>query len=315
MASMFTLAHLSDPHLGPLPRVKFRELFSKRIMGYTNWHVRRRGRHDMNCLAALTRDLLAQNPDHIACTGDLAVIGLDAEFTPARAFLEKLGTPEHVSLVPGNHDTYVRGTADHPQLHWSEYMTGDGKRVEGEPPFPYVRRRGKIGIIGLSTAVPTGFHSAQGRIGKEQALALTDILKQLGDEGLFRVVMIHHPPGGTEDIFRRLTDARRIKRALLRSGAELVLHGHNHTSDHSTLLGLSGPVQVVGVPSASAGPNDNKEPGAYNLYNIDGEPGRWSCEMIVRGFVKGEAGVVERRRLMLLDPAAHRTLVPPGLAV
>jgi 3',5'-cyclic AMP phosphodiesterase CpdA len=314
---MFTLAHLSDPHLGPLPRVKFRELFSKRIMGYTNWHVRRRGRHDMACLAALTKDMLEQKPDHIACTGDLAVIGLDAEFIPARSFLEKLGTPEHVSLVPGNHDSYVRGTADHPQLHWSEYMTGDGERVEGEPHFPYVRRRGPIGIIGVSTAVPTGFHSAQGRIGKEQAQAITDILHTLGEEGLFRVVLIHHPPGGTEDIFRRLTDARRIKRALLRSGAELVLHGHNHTVDRSTLLGLNGPVQVVGVPSASAGPNDNKEPGSYNLYKIDGEAGRWTCQMIRRGFVKGQNGVVERQRLMLLEPEAPRVRIAahPGIAV
>jgi len=312
---MFTLAHLSDPHLGPLPRVKFRELFSKRIMGYANWHVRRRGRHDMACLAALTRDMLEQKPDHVACTGDLAVIGLDAEFIPARAFLEKLGPPDFVSLVPGNHDTYVRATADHPQLHWSEYMTGDGKRVEGEPPFPYVRRRGKIALIGVSTAVPTGFHSAQGRIGKEQALALSRILRQLGDEGLFRVILIHHPPGGTEDIFRRLTDARRIKRALLKSGAELVLHGHNHTSDHSTLLGLDGPVEVVGVPSASAGPNDNKEPGAYNLYRIDGEPGRWSCEMITRGYVRGKDDVVERRRLMLIEAAPSRLVAAPGLAV
>lgn len=312
---MFSLAHLSDPHLGPLPRVKFRELFSKRIMGYANWHVRRRGRHDMKCLATLTKDILDQGVDHIACTGDLAVIGLDAEFTPARAFLETLGTPDFVSLVPGNHDTYVRSTADHPQLHWSEYMTGDGKRVEGEPPFPYVRRRGPVGIVGLSTAVPTGFHSAQGRIGKEQARALTDILKKLGEEGLFRVVLIHHPPGGTEDIFRRLTDARRIKRALLRSGAELVLHGHNHTSDHSTLLGLDGPVQVVGVPSASAGPNDNKEPGAYNIYNIDGEPGRWHCEMVTRGYVRGEEGVVERKRMTLIQPNPSRMIAAPGLTL
>src|ERR1044071_8123631 len=105
---MFTLAHLSDPHLGPLPKVKFRELFSKRIMGYANWKVRRRGRHDMATLANLTLDMLSQAPDHIACTGDLAVIGLDAEFTPARLFLEKLGDPQLVSLVPGNHDSYVR---------------------------------------------------------------------------------------------------------------------------------------------------------------------------------------------------------------
>jgi len=269
----------------------------------------------MACLAALTGDLLEQKPDHIACTGDLAVIGLDAEFTPARAFLEKLGDPKKVSLVPGNHDSYVRGTADHPQLHWSEYMTGDGERAQDDPPFPYVRRRGKVAIVGLSSAVPTGFHSAQGRLGKEQSRAATDILRQLGEEGMFRVILIHHPPGGTEDMFRRLTDARRIKRALLLSGAELILHGHNHLPERKSLLGRDGPVPAVGVPSASAGPNDNKAPGAYNLYRIDGEPGRWSCEMEVRGFARGETEIAERQRVMLIEPEAQRIVAPPGLAV
>ncbi len=314
---MFTLAHLSDPHLGPLPRATFRDLFSKRIMGYTNWHIRRRGRHDMACLAALTKDLLAQKCDHIACTGDLAVIGLDAEFIPGRAFLETLGDPKHVSLVPGNHDSYVRGTADHPQLHWSEWMTGDHQRVEGDPHFPYVRRRGKVALIGLSTAVPTGFHSAQGRLGKEQCRALTAILAELGREGLFRVVLIHHPPSGTGEMFRRLTDARRIKRAVLRAGAELLLHGHNHKAERTTLIGLDGPVPSVGVPSASAGPNDPRAPGAYNIYRIDGEPGRWSCEMITRGFARGEDNITERQRLMLIEPDAGSgaAIAHPGLTV
>ncbi len=43
---MFVLAHLSDPHLGPLPRARMRELASKRMLGFVNW---RRGR--MHALA------------------------------------------------------------------------------------------------------------------------------------------------------------------------------------------------------------------------------------------------------------------------
>ena len=38
---MFRLAHLSDAHIGPLPRPKWRELIGKRATGYINW---RRGR-------------------------------------------------------------------------------------------------------------------------------------------------------------------------------------------------------------------------------------------------------------------------------
>ena len=42
----FTLAHLSDPHLAPLPRPRLSELIGKRITGYLNWQLRRRFIHD-----------------------------------------------------------------------------------------------------------------------------------------------------------------------------------------------------------------------------------------------------------------------------
>ena len=39
---MFVLAHLSDPHLAPLPRPRPLELLSKRGLGYLNWLRKRR---------------------------------------------------------------------------------------------------------------------------------------------------------------------------------------------------------------------------------------------------------------------------------
>lgn len=297
---MFTLAHFSDPHLGPLPRPRWHELMSKRALGFTNWTLRRRGRHDMVCLAALVQDLLAQSPDHVALTGDLAVIGLPDEFVPARAFLETVGTPQFVSLVPGNHDAYVRSTAHHSIRHWLDYMKGDSDRAHDEPHFPYVRRRGPIGIVGVSSAVPTMPVSAAGKVGEKQAQAVARALAALGREGLFRVVLIHHPPVPSGAVLRRLSDARHMAEAFREAGAELVLHGHNHRPERAMLPGKDGPVTVVGVPSASAGPADQRAPGAYNLYRIDGEPGRWSCEMVVRGFAPNQEGIAERGRVPLM---------------
>ena len=37
----FLLAHLSDPHLGPMPPARVGELASKRAIGYLNWHRKR----------------------------------------------------------------------------------------------------------------------------------------------------------------------------------------------------------------------------------------------------------------------------------
>ena len=38
---MFVLAHLSDPHLGPVPMPRFAELTGKRALGFVNWQRRR----------------------------------------------------------------------------------------------------------------------------------------------------------------------------------------------------------------------------------------------------------------------------------
>ena len=109
---MFRLAHLTDPHLGPLPRPHLRQLLSKRLTGWYNWHRGRRGMHDMELLARLVFDIREQNADHIACTGDTCNIGLPSEWAVSRVFLEGLGLPDKVSFVPGNHDAYVPGALE-----------------------------------------------------------------------------------------------------------------------------------------------------------------------------------------------------------
>src|SRR3954454_25371246 len=138
---MFRLAHLTDPHVGPLPRAKVRELFSKRVTGWFNWHRSRRPAHDMDILAALVPDIRAAAPDHIACTGDICNIGLPREWPPSRVFMEGLGPSETVSLVPGNHDAYVKGGLEALLAEVAPWTRGDDGAMCR---FPYVRRRGKI---------------------------------------------------------------------------------------------------------------------------------------------------------------------------
>ena len=113
---MFVLAHLSDPHLAPLPTPHPLELAGKRLSGFINWQYNRRHFHLVGVLDRIVADLKAQSPDHIAVTGDLINLSLAGEYAPARAWLERLGQPQQVTVVPGNHDTYVRSKAQHPQL-------------------------------------------------------------------------------------------------------------------------------------------------------------------------------------------------------
>ena len=74
----FTLAHLSDPHLPPLPAARFRDLVGKRALGYLNWTRNRHKYHRREVLDSLVADMQAQRPDHIAVTGDLVNLALDA---------------------------------------------------------------------------------------------------------------------------------------------------------------------------------------------------------------------------------------------
>jgi 3',5'-cyclic AMP phosphodiesterase CpdA len=292
---VFTLAHLSDPHLAPLPKPRWRELLGKRVTGYINWQRRRRFIHDPVVLAKIVADLKAQAPGTIAVTGDLSNIALHEEFVRGRAWLASLGAPSDVTVIPGNHDAYVRAAAAEPERHWGDHMRGD----DGASGFPFVRRRGPLALIGLTTAVPTAPFMATGRLGAAQLARLAETLVALAREQVFRVVLIHHPPVSQASRHKRLTDAAQFLRVIGTHGAELVLHGHNHLHMINWLSGPNGArVPAVGVPSASAAWGMSKDAAAYNLYAIDGAPGAWTCEQISRG-VAPSGAVTQQRRLKL----------------
>lgn len=264
---MFTLAQFSDPHLGPLPKPRLRELANKRFTGYVNWLRARSTKHDMGMLARIIADMKAQKPDHIACLGDLVNIGLRAEFPPAAEFMKSVGDAEHVSLVPGNHDAYVRPALADITHYLSPWMTTDSGRFEG---FPYVRLRGPIALVGLSSGVPTMPLLASGTLGAKQREDFEKAMNFLGAQGLARVVLIHHPPhqfGAKAG--RGLTDAAAFEKIIARAGAELVLHGHNHAISVTHIKGKGKKVPIVGAPSASAISGTKTHRAGYHLYTFD----------------------------------------------
>ena len=293
---MFTLAHLSDPHLAPLPAPHWSELIGKRVTGYVNWQRKRRFIHDPAVLAAIVADIRAQSPDHIAVTGDIANIALAAEFPKGRDWLGGLGRPRDVTFVPGNHDIYVREAAAFAGRQWGAYMSGD----DGSSGFPFVRRRGNVALIGLSSGVPTAPFLATGWLGTKQLAEFAAELNALKSENLFRIVLIHHPPISEAARHKRLLDAAVFKRVIAAHGADLLLHGHDHAHMINWLDGPNGTrVPAVGVPSASTAPGSDKDAAAYHLYRIDGTRGAWQCEVISRGLTSsGE--VAQQNRFKLL---------------
>jgi 3',5'-cyclic AMP phosphodiesterase CpdA len=295
----FTLAHLSDPHLPPMPRPRASELAGKRVLGYLNWTRNRHRFHRRDVVDVLISDLRAQVPDHIAVTGDLVNLALDAEFGPALSWLESVGEPEKVTVVPGNHDAYVRATSHRLVETWHSYLAGDNASADGAL-FPALRRRGPLALIGVSTAVPTPPLMATGWLGKGQMEALERMLSGLAAEQTFRILLIHHPLRSRARA-KRLTDSSQLLALLKQYGVEMVLHGHDHV--HSTIW-VEGPngssIPAIGVPSASALAHGHYPHAAYNLFSIarDGGEG-WRCQQMVRG-INDALQVKEIRRVRLL---------------
>lgn len=318
-----TFAHLSDVHLPPMAAFPMRHWNLKRVLGWLNWQIKRRHVHRRAALDAIVADIRAQAPGHILVSGDLVNIGLPAEYAAARDWLAALGPPETVFMVPGNHDIYCADTAADGIAAWAARMasneagaaviagvtreTGLTPAVRSGIAFPYVRIVGPVAVIGVNSAVPTAPGIAAGEVGSEQADMVAATLAALGRAGLFRLVMIHHPPlPGQASVRRGLADAERMA-DILADGAELAIHGHNHTITSVAC----GRCTVEGVASASAARPLHDEPAArYNLITVAGEVGGpFEVRLETRGLAKVEGAVGEavlriaEKRFLALRPS------------
>lgn len=298
----FTVAHLSDPHL-PLPPVRAAELLSKRVTGWLSWRRRRRFIHRPEALAATVADIAAVRPDHIVLTGDIANISTAAEFRQAAAWLAQLGTPDQVTVIPGNHDAYVRCPAGQGFARWAAHMAGDAVPATAAPAFPFVRRRGPVAFVGLSTAVPMPPFIAAGTLGAAQIARFEAVMRELAAEGLCRVVLIHHPPQrGGASARKGLTDGAAFRAAVARVGAELILYGHNHRAQLARIDTPAGGVPALGAASASAAPGTRYGAGGYHLISVGSEADGWRIDVEVRVIADDLAGCRLDRRFRLLAP-------------
>lgn len=300
---MQQFAQISDPHLSSLEDVRARDLINKRALGYLSWRRRRRFEHRTEVLAALQRDLTQLALDQLLVTGDLTHIGLPSEFRQARNWLQQLGEPDHVLVIPGNHDASVAAPWQETFALWQKYMASDDPATgnhDQQDLFPSLRVRGDIAFIGLSTACPKPPLMATGTVDEEQLRRLPGLLDQARENGQFRVVHLHHSPlPGKEKWRKRLTNAREVLEVIVRHGAELVLHGHGHRAHYDELATAQGMAPVIAVPSASAMGLHGRNIAAYNCYRVERAPDGWRLEIDARQyqpaqdtFIAGEAKTV-----------------------
>lgn len=299
----FRFAHLSDWHATSLAGGGLARFRGKRLSGWASWALNRRRYHDPAILDAAIRDVHAQAVDRVLVTGDLTHVSLEHEFRVAAGQLAKLGSPDEVFLIPGNHDCYVRTDPARSWDHWAPYLRGaDAGELpaslaplaspappEGVAPswadYPTLRVHDRLAVVGLCSSIPTPIFVAGGELGETQLERLERLLAGLGDEGYFRVVLIHHPIAkGSEPARRALWDGEALCGVLGRVGAELVLHGHKHRRRLHRVPGPTGDVPIVGVPSSSEVGSKPGKRAQYHLYSVREETDGFRLEAEIRGY-------------------------------
>jgi 3',5'-cyclic AMP phosphodiesterase CpdA len=269
---MFRLAHVTDPHFRSFAGARLGDFLGKRAVGALNIVVNRRRKHKMELLEALRLDLAARQVDHLALTGDLSNVSLASEWEEARRWIDAYGAPaEAVTVIPGNHDAYVEEVVKAGTFErlFAAFQTAQ-LQAEHET-YPFVRLRGGVALVAVNTCVPTGDLGAWGEIGAAQLGRLEAMLGAPELAGRTRVVLLHHPPVLVRPgEHRNLRDRAALAAVLARTGAELVLHGHDHHDERTTLTGPGGAaIPVVGAGSASySGAPDRRS--RYNVYEIEG---------------------------------------------
>ncbi len=281
MSDTLDFAHFSDLHL-PMRLADHwpvGAMLTKRLFSMLSWQGSRRFIHDPAITRHLVDDIHDKGIDLLAVTGDLINLSLEGEYVRAAHWLAQTGSPHNLMLVPGNHDLL----RDTPKTRagltlWNAYMRGSDPQ-ERPTQWPVLWRKGRAAFIGISTAMQSPVGQCGGRIGPAQLAGLQTMLEDAARQNLCRVVLIHHPPLPSLGPTRGLDDADAFAAIINACGAELIVHGHIHTTSMDSLAGPAGPVPVIGVASASARPGRKSKPSQWHHYRICRDGALWRIEL------------------------------------
>lgn len=285
------LIHLTDPHLSTLEGTSFAQLSGKRWSGYLSWRRKRREQHQPAMLSRVVDAVHAEQPDFILITGDLAHIGLTSEVKQIRSWLESLGAPDKILVIPGNHDVYHRDSwaavsdAWGPYLHIPDLDRSD-PGSDNRSFYPVQHDLGRCNLIATSSALPTVVFSATGRLGENQLARLDQRLGEVDPQN-FCCLLIHHPPlPGMISRRKALDDAADLEVLLAKHRVDLILHGHNHKNSSS----LCGQTRIFSTNSASSVVAGRQA--AYRVFEVKQTPTGWSVDTQLKAFTSKDAKAI-----------------------
>ena len=270
MSAPFHLMHISDLHFHRLPR-RPGDYLSKRALGAANLLLRRRRLFPLQRAQRLVERLQTLEWQHLLITGDLTQLGTAEEFAQARAVLAPLLArgPEHVTVIPGNHDRYVAEPPGHGafEAHFGEFAAP----AAGAP--LRTRRLGESWwLVAWDSAVPAPWHSAAGRV-RPETLAATEAWLAGLPPGA-RVIVANHypvffPPPHRYKASHDLANQGAVRAWLLSQPVRLYLHGHIHRNWVCAVDGRNGPLTAVNSASSTQRPRPG-DPSAFHRIVLDG---------------------------------------------
>ncbi len=288
---MLRIAHISDLHVLELKGTPWTRFANKRITGLANLAGARRNSHPVQIARALAGAIKAADIDHVLLTGDVTNLSLPSEFRAARAVVEAIGSPEFVTLVPGNHDVYTAGALRDGRFEafFDDYLPRpDGDNRHGRDRYPIWREIAPhVRVYGLSSAIPAPPIIAWGEVGELQRKRLVELVGQEPDRITVRIVLVHHnlhTRGPMSERTSLLRDRRQVAATLREIHATALLHGHTHGPNqwHLGRNPSDKPVFVLGCGSSTWSKPDDPDLAHFNVLEV-GENGiervsslRWS---------------------------------------
>lgn len=271
---MIRIGQLTDIHVAEFSDLRRRDFFGKRGTGWFNYRRSRASEYDDRVLGACVGALIDAAPDLVIVSGDLSNLGLRSEWRAARAVLQPLDDAGiRVSVIPGNHDVYVRAALDGGfEEIYADWLVADAR---GTDVYPYVVRHDDVAVLHLNSGIPTPPLLAFGKVGHRQL----DVARTLGraerQAGRTVVVALHHHPTRAphkeREWPRGLHDAPAVRALARELEASVMLHGHNHYFHTRRMRGSRGTF-IVGCSSSTTsrgGPEPRR--GQALLYTVDAD--------------------------------------------
>lgn len=230
---MTLLLHLSDPHFGT---------------------------EQPPVVAALERLVADQRPDVLLLSGDVTQRATAAQFTAARAFIDRLQVPAMV-VVPGNHDIPLfdlRRRLFNPYGRWRAAF-GDDLEPSFDSP--------SVLVIGVNST--RRWRHVHGEISNHQIERVAQRLTAARPRQ-WKLVMLHQPvavPRTDEDrnLVRGHMNAVKYWR---NAGADMVLAGHNHLPWAAPLVTTGDARRVIWAVNAGTAVSQRVRPEAGNSVNL-----------------------------------------------